>query len=143
MIGIFIDDTRDLEVPHQLRDKDIEWHLFRDLRSLYNSEVFRQQRADYVCFDYYLDDRGRETGLDAIRIVSEHYFEQGWELPAASFHSSDPSCNIKMGQTWRHMRGPVLVEEAKPLSAGRQAVVAAVEKKKRVSGVAIHFRRNK
>ena len=48
-----------------------------------------------------------------------------------------------MRQTWRHIRGPILIEETEQLSPGRQAVVAAVEKKKRVSGVASHFRRNK
>lgn len=108
-IGFFIDDERDLEVPYDLRNKDIEWHLFRSIRDLRKSEIFQTKRAEYICFDYYL--KGGETGLDAAYTTIMHYNEMNWQLPIANFHSSDPSCNKRVAKEWYNNTGRFLDKE--------------------------------
>lgn len=134
LVGIFIDDLRDLEIPDSLNGVDVEWHVVRSIRELVNHPIFNDDVVDYVCFDYYLDDRGSNTGQDAINVIHRHYSRNGWKLPVASFHSSDSTCNNKMKEFWIELGGEVLSETVQKK--------VLVEKKK-ATGVARYFRRNK
>lgn len=131
----FIDDTKELSVPSVLRDSACDWTVFRSLHELRNSEVFLSAPADVVVFDYYLNERGTQTGKHAIHLLASEYHDKGWALPRATFISSDPSCNDAMQAVWLAYDGPLLMPP-KPVIA-----TAGAERKK--TGVAQFFRRNK
>lgn len=133
-IGFFIDDTRELEIPHQFQQvtSESDWIVFRHVRDMVRSEVFEDQPAQFVCFDYYLEHPF--TGMDAMHEIVYHYEANGWSLPTASFHSSDPSMNLKMKEAWVEFGGPIIGEVPKS---------AVQSSPKPLSSVAKHFRRNK
>lgn len=133
-VAFFIDDQRDIEVPDALKGQDVEWFLFRSLRDLIRSEHFVNLKPDVVCFDYYLNARGTETGVHAMFEVAEHCKANNWPLPKAAFHSSDPSCNDKMQKQWLELGGPLLQ------SVSPEVVSKSLVKK---GGTASHFRKNK
>lgn len=120
LIGIFIDDERPLTVPTQLRDKDIEWHIFRSIREMRRSAIFNTDPVDYICFDYYLT--GSETGMDALTVMMFEYRAEGWPLPAANFHSSDPSCNEKMALEWYNAGGKFVCKDTYTRISTKQTI---------------------
>lgn len=132
LVGFFIDDLRNLEIHPYLEKVDIEWHVFRNLRSFVNSDVYNKVKADYISFDFYLD--GSVRGTDFIFQILHDYKEKNWDLPIASFHSSDKSRNDLMQELWESHGGRSL-ENLKP--------VTEVVINKPLSSVAKHFRRNK
>lgn len=144
MIGIFIDDTRDLAIPDTLVGLDIEWHVFRSIREMRSSPVYTEQPVDYVCFDYYLDNRGFSTGAHAITTMRYDYSKKGWHLPSASFHSSDTSKNNEMRELWVGYDGPCTEQDAS--DPGRNPSVFKGEERALPvcrTGVRVHFSKNK
>lgn len=134
-IGFFIDDERELVVPPQLSSEDIEWTVFRSTSELRRSELFKTTPASHICFDYYLNAQGSSTGIDAITIVEYVYSGNDWELPTATFHSSDPVCNDNMRKLWIALGGKVL-DTPKP-------VVVTSLSTSTLSNVRKHFRKHK
>lgn len=108
---LFIDDTRELTVPYDLREQEkegtlnMEWEVVRSLYDVVHSPVM-EERFHVVCFDYYLNASGTQTGMDAIMEIYHEYKERGWDLPMASFHSSDPGKNMDMAKQWHEFGGP-------------------------------------
>lgn len=133
LIGFFIDDSKILEIPPQLSDLNIKWHIFRSYREYVKSKIFLEVKADYILFDYYLG--AGATGTDVLLETQHHYSEMGWDLPSAHFISSDPSCNELMRNIW------VNKFDGKTLSD------SVVKKEKFVNNKVIdirsHFRKNK
>lgn len=131
LYGLFLDDTKPLEVPSELQGMDIEWTHFKSAREFLCSDYLEKTSPSYVVFDYYME-RGF-TGEDMILEIISHAKSHNIPFPKAYFNSSDQCCNHKMFALWSALTQTNI----------EQSAVKSNEVKKKVSGVAAHFRRNK
>lgn len=59
-------------------------------------KYLRTQTPDFVSFDYYLNDA--YTGIDCVKLLIEHCFDNDIPIPVYYIHSADPIKRMKMDE---------------------------------------------
>lgn len=137
LYGLFLDDSKPFSIPAELEDKDIEWTHFVSAREFLQSDYLRETFPSFVVFDYYMEDG--LTGRDLIFEIVSYAKTNNLAFPYPYFNSSDASCNDKMRLLWLKLTNMNIEDPA----TKKPAEVKPAVIKKKVTGVAAHFRRNR